>query len=176
MRHDLHGLAQVVSPALLVDDRLVDLARGDVVVPVQRDVQEPLVVAEIEVDLAAVVQHVHLPVLVGGEGAGVDVDVGVDLDAGDGHLALLEDDAHGGGDDALADAADDAAGHQHVLHLGGKAEGGETHVQIKFKLSTPSYTLNYTNFNLKLDLWRKIKQLTLRFIYFLLDWLGWSRT
>ena len=44
-------------------------------------IYSPFVVAQVQVDLAAVVQDVHLPVLVGGEGAGVDVDVRVDLDA-----------------------------------------------------------------------------------------------
>lgn len=117
VRDDLDGLAEVVALPLFVDDALVDLARGDVVVPVEGGVEEALVVAEVEVDLAAVVEDVDLPVLVGGEGAGVDVDVGVDLDRGDVDLGVLEDDPDRGGHDALADAADDPAGHQDVLHL-----------------------------------------------------------
>lgn len=38
-----------------------------------------------------------------------------DLDAGDAQAAGLEDDADAAGSDALAEAADDAAGNQHVL-------------------------------------------------------------
>jgi len=34
--NDLDGAAEVVAPALLLDHRAVDLARGDVVVPVMR--------------------------------------------------------------------------------------------------------------------------------------------
>lgn len=54
VRHDLHRLAQIVALALALDDMLVDLARGDVVLTRQGDVQVALVVAEIEVDFAAV--------------------------------------------------------------------------------------------------------------------------
>jgi hypothetical protein len=54
VRHDLDRLAQIVALALALDDMLVDLARRDVVRARQSDVQVALVVAEIEVDLAAV--------------------------------------------------------------------------------------------------------------------------
>ena len=96
----------------------------------------PFVVAQVQINLAAIVEDVDLAVLVGGEGAGVDVNVRVDLDAGTlikltpalkistlfgyspccGNIAVLEDDPDRAGDDALADAGDDAARHQHVLH------------------------------------------------------------
>ena len=56
----LDSLAEVVSKALLLDDVLVDLARGDVVVAVQSDVKETLIVAEVKVHLTTVIQHKHL--------------------------------------------------------------------------------------------------------------------
>jgi hypothetical protein len=62
VRHDLDRLAQVVALALALDDVLVDLARGDVVVAREGDVQVALVVAEIEVDLAAVREDEDLAV------------------------------------------------------------------------------------------------------------------
>lgn len=55
----LHSLAKVVSPPLFVDDRLVDLAGGQVVVSGQPDVEETLIIPQIQVHLAAVVQHEH---------------------------------------------------------------------------------------------------------------------
>jgi hypothetical protein len=120
---------------LLLDDLAVDLARGDVVVARQGDVEVALVVAEVEVGLAAVVEHVHLAVLRRRHGAGVDVHVGVDLDGGDLEAEHLEQQARRRGwargrvpvrqssvsgetaslqhgrrtNDALADARDDAA-------------------------------------------------------------------
>lgn len=57
----LHSLAQVVSPPLFVDDRLIDLAGGQVVVSGQPDVEETFVVAQIQVYLAPVIQHEHFP-------------------------------------------------------------------------------------------------------------------
>ena len=51
---DLHRLAQVVALALALDDMLVDFAGRDVVIAGQGDVEITLVVAEVEVDFAAV--------------------------------------------------------------------------------------------------------------------------
>jgi hypothetical protein len=54
VRHDLHRLAEIVALALALDDVLVDLAGGDVVVACEGDVKVALVVAQVEVDFAAV--------------------------------------------------------------------------------------------------------------------------
>ena len=81
------------------------------------DVKEPLVVAEIEVDLATVVQYVDLPVLVRRKRASIDVDVGVDFDRRHVDAARLENRAKAAGNHTLAHAADHAARHQYVLHL-----------------------------------------------------------
>lgn len=51
---DLYGFTQVVALALALDNVLVDLASGDVVVAGEGDVEVALVVAKIEVDFAAV--------------------------------------------------------------------------------------------------------------------------
>jgi hypothetical protein len=58
---------------------------------VQVLVDEPLVVAEVEVGLAPVVGDEHLAVLERVHGAGVDVDVGVELLQGDAQSAGLEE-------------------------------------------------------------------------------------
>ena len=64
VRDDLDGAAEVVAAALLGDDRLVDPAGGDVGELGQVLVDEPLVVAEVEVRLGAVVGDEDLAVLV----------------------------------------------------------------------------------------------------------------
>lgn len=51
----LNGFAQIITAPFLVNHILVDFAGGYVIIPVQGDVQEAFVIAEIEVDLAAVV-------------------------------------------------------------------------------------------------------------------------
>lgn len=62
MRHDLHRLAQVIASALGSNDLLVDLASRDVVVPSESNVQVALVVAEVEIAFAAIVENVALAV------------------------------------------------------------------------------------------------------------------
>ncbi len=79
VRHDLDCLAEIVAPSLLVDDRLIDAAGGEVVGAGGLDVGESFVVTQVQVCLMAVYGDVTFTVLVGVEGAGVDVDVGVEL-------------------------------------------------------------------------------------------------
>jgi hypothetical protein len=52
--NDLHGLAKIVSASLALNDLLVDLASCNVVVAGEGDVEVALVVAEVEVDFAAI--------------------------------------------------------------------------------------------------------------------------
>ena len=90
MGNDLHGLAQEVATALLLDDILVDAARGDVVGLRGVDAGKALVVAEVEVGLGPVLSDVALAMFIGIQRAGVDVDVGVQLLVGDGIAAGFE--------------------------------------------------------------------------------------
>ena len=60
VRDDLDGLAEVVAAAFLLDDRLVDLAGGEVAVAGERGVGEAFVVAEVEIGLGAVVERRRL--------------------------------------------------------------------------------------------------------------------
>lgn len=70
-KNTLHRLAKVVPTTLPIHHILVDLARRDVRVRRECDVEEPLVVAKVEVALTTVVEHIHLTVLVRGERTGV---------------------------------------------------------------------------------------------------------
>jgi hypothetical protein len=60
VRNDLDRLAEVVAPALLFNHVRVDLAGRDVVVAREGDVEVALVVAEVEIGFAAVVEDVDL--------------------------------------------------------------------------------------------------------------------
>jgi hypothetical protein len=115
VRDHLHGLAEVVAAALLLDHRLVDLAGRVVGVLVDARVREALVVAEVEVGLGAVVGDVDLAVLERRHRAGVDVDVGVELLHRHLEAVALEDPADGGGGQAFAERRDDASGHEQEL-------------------------------------------------------------
>ena len=115
---DLHRVPQVVAAALLVQNRQVHRSGGDVAVPPQALAREALVVAQIQVGLAAVVGDVDLPVLEGVHRAGVDVDVGVELLVDDPQPAGLHEPPQRGGGDPLAETGDHSPGHEHILRHG----------------------------------------------------------
>src|SRR5712692_415333 len=143
VRDDLHRGAEVVTAPLACDDLLVDLARGHVGGDGQVLVDEPLVVAEVEVGLRAVVGDEHLAVLVGAHGPRVDVEVWVQLLQGDGETAGLQDVPDGRRTDPLAERGDDTAGHENVLRhrdlQGGFSNltGSDPRVNISAVLTPP---------------------------------------
>jgi len=79
VRDHLHRRAQVLALALAADDPLVDRPGGVVRVPRQKLVDEPLVVAQVEVGLGPILGHEDLSVLERAHRARVDVDVGIEL-------------------------------------------------------------------------------------------------
>ena len=114
------GITCTVSPRyvaapLLGEHRLVDRAGGRVRLAGERHVDEALVVAEVEVGLAAVVGDEHLAVLEGVHRARVDVDVGVELLHRDPQAPGLEQPPERGGGEPLAEARRHSTGHEDVL-------------------------------------------------------------
>ena len=118
VRDDLHRLAEVLAAAFLGEHRLVDRAGGRVRLARERDVDEALVVAEVEVGLALVVGDEHLAVLERVHRARVDVDVRVELLHRDPQPATLEQSPERRGREALAETGCNTTGHEDVLgHL-----------------------------------------------------------
>ena len=107
-----------VAAALLGEHVLVDRTGGGVRLLRERDVDEALVVAEVEVGLAAVVGDEHLTVLEGVHRARVDVDVRVELLHRDPEAAGLEQATQRRGGEALPEAGGHATGHEDVLRQG----------------------------------------------------------
>jgi hypothetical protein len=118
VRDDLDGLAQVVAATLGRQHRLVDRAGRGVRVPRQVLVDEPLVVPQVEVGLAAVVGDVHLAVLERVHRARVDVDVGVELLHRDPEAPGLEQPSQRRCGESLSERTGDAARHENVLGQG----------------------------------------------------------
>ena len=112
VRDDLHGAAEVVASALLLDDGAVHLPGRDVVVAGHAGRGEALVVPEVEVGLAAVVGDEDLAVLIRAHGAGIDVDVGIHLLQRHAQAPRLEERSDRGGGQALAQRGHDASGHE----------------------------------------------------------------
>mmetsp|Transcript_468 Transcript_468/g.1420 ORF Transcript_468/g.1420 Transcript_468/m.1420 type:complete len:306 (-) Transcript_468:195-1112(-) len=116
VRHHLNSLTQVVASPLLFDDGLVDLPCSQIIVPLQLDVQKPFVVAKIQIDLTAVIQHEHLPMLKGRHCPSISIQVGINFDRCHSEATSLQQDAGAAGGDALAQPAHHATRHQHILH------------------------------------------------------------
>ena len=77
--------------------------------------------AEVEVGLGAIVEHVDFAVLIGAHGARIDIEVRVELLDAHFETAAFEERAEGGGGEAFAQGGDDAAGDENILH--GKGSG-----------------------------------------------------
>jgi len=117
VRYDLHRLAQIIAPALLVDYGAVNAAGGDIVGAGCVDVGESLVVSQVEVCLVTVHGHIALTVLVGVEGARVDVDVRVKLLYCHPIAAGLEQAGERRRNNPFAKRRHYAAGHENVLGI-----------------------------------------------------------
>jgi hypothetical protein len=126
VRNDLDRLAEILAPALLSDDRIVDLARREVVAPAHPGAGEALVVTQIEVGLGAVLGDENLAVLEWTHRPRVDVDVGIELEVGDPDTAGFENGPQRRGGDALAQRGHDTACNEYEFGHGktgcGKAE------------------------------------------------------
>ena len=117
VRDHLHGRAEELALALLAQHRLPDRAGAVAGVPRHVLVDEPLVVADVEVGLGAVLGDEDLAVLERAHRAGVDVQVRVELLRLDPQPARLQEPAERGRHDPLPERGDDAAGDEDVLGL-----------------------------------------------------------
>jgi hypothetical protein len=77
--NDLHGLAEIVAAAFLVDHALVDTACGDIVRTGGAHVGEAFVVPQVEVGFMTVDGHIAFAVFVRVQCPRVDVDVRVEF-------------------------------------------------------------------------------------------------
>src|SRR6202011_2732066 len=93
----------------------IDLAGGHVAGLAQVGVDEPLVMAEVEVRLGPVVRDENLAMLVGRHRARVNVDIGIQLLEGDAQAAGLQDGPYGRRRDPLTDRGNHATGYEDVL-------------------------------------------------------------
>ena len=111
----LHRAAQILSPPLLGDDVGIDLSRGQVGELVQVLVDEPLIVAQVQVGLRAVLGDIDLAVLIGAHGAGVHVDIGVQLLGRHLQAPGLQQTPQGCCRDPFSQTGDHTAGHKNIL-------------------------------------------------------------
>ena len=115
VRDHLDGVAEILTPAFLRDHRGVDLAGGDVRVRGEALVEEPLVVSDVQIGLGAVLGDEHLTVLERVHGARVHVEIRVELLHRHPQSATAQQHPERRCCQPLAEARDDAAGHEDVL-------------------------------------------------------------
>ena len=112
VRDDLHGAAAVIAVPLFLNDVPVDPAGSDVAVLRQIFVDEPFIVAKVEIRFRAVVGHEHLAVLERVHRPGVNVQVRVELLHGDAKPPRFQKPAERCRGNPLSEARNDAAGHK----------------------------------------------------------------
>ena len=117
VRDDLDGVAEVLPAPLLGDDLVVDLPGRDVRPAHEVAVEEPLVVADVEVGLRAVVGHEDLAVLERVHRARIHVQIGIELLHRDPQAASPEQMSEAGGGQTLAERGGNAPGYEDVFRL-----------------------------------------------------------
>ena len=100
--HGLYRPAEEVAAALLGDEVHVDVAGCEIGTAGEFQVDEPLVVAQVQVGLAAVMGDKYFAVLVRRHCAGVDVQVWIEFQYRNAEATALQDAADGSDTDALA--------------------------------------------------------------------------
>ena len=113
---NLHGLAEVFPLAFVIEDRLIHLTARQVVKPRQLHAGKPLVMAQVEVRLRAVVEHIDFAVLERAHRARIDVEVRVELLQGDLQAAVFQQRAQRSRRQALAQRAHHTARNKYVFH------------------------------------------------------------
>ena len=140
VRDDLHRVAQVFAAALLGDDRRVHLARGDVGDAREVPVEEPLVVADVEVGLGAVLGDEDLAVLERVHGARIHVEVRIELLHGDAQPARREELSQAGGRQALTQGGRNASGDEDVLRGDTRANARRGQRDSRIRADKPAST------------------------------------
>ncbi len=119
VRNNLNRSAEILTAPFFFDDGVIDLTGRDVIDAEQILVDEPLVVAEIQIGFGAVFGYKNLAVLIRVHRAGVDVDVRIQLLDRNADAASFEQPPERGCGDAFTERTDDAAGKENILrHLG----------------------------------------------------------
>ena len=118
VRNHLHGRAEKIAAPLLGDDLLIDAPGGDIVASVGGTAGEPLVMAEIEIGLGAVVGDEDLAVLGRTHRAGIDVEIGIELAQPHGIAARLQQRAERRRSQAFAKRGNHAAGNENIASHG----------------------------------------------------------
>ena len=79
MGNDLHRTAQVIPPAFLRNNGLVDFTGSHIGTLGQVDINKPFVMAQVQVRFRAVIRHEHFAVLIRAHGSRIDIDIRIEF-------------------------------------------------------------------------------------------------
>ena len=79
MGNDLHRTAQVIAPAFLRNNGLVDFTGSHIGTLGQVDINKPFVMAQVQVRFRAVIRHEHFAVLIRAHGSRIDIDIRIEF-------------------------------------------------------------------------------------------------
>lgn len=107
--------AQIVAPALLVQNGPVNLTGGDIVVDGKAFVNKALIVTQIQVRLCAVIGNEHFAVLIRTHRAGVNIDIRIKLLNGDLIASGFQQATQRSRSDSLTQTGHNAAGDEYIF-------------------------------------------------------------
>ena len=117
VRDHLHSGTEIVTTPLFFDDVFVNLSRGEVIELTQFTRCETLVVAEVEVRLSTIVEHIDLTVLKGAHRAGVDIQVRVEFLNAHTQSTLFQECSERTSRQPFTERGDHASGDKNVFHV-----------------------------------------------------------
>ena len=115
---NLNGFAQIVAPAFLLQDVLVNLPRSQIVETAELAMGETLVVPEVEVGFRAVVKDVNFAVLERAHCPGVYVQIRVEFLYSDLQISGFQKRAQRAGSQTLPQRGNHTACNKNILHFG----------------------------------------------------------
>ncbi len=117
MGNNLDCLAKEIATALLFDDGAVHLAGRDIMGCSEFNIKEPLIIAKVKVNLAAVLEHKHFTVLCRVHCPRIDIQVRIDLHCRHPVAPVLQDAPDGGRGYSFPQTAHHPPGNNDVLHV-----------------------------------------------------------
>ena len=79
MRNHLDGSPQIITPPFFGNDRVVNLARGEIIVATQMRMGKSFIVPKVQISFGAIIGHKDFAMLKWVHGSGIDIDIGIQL-------------------------------------------------------------------------------------------------
>ena len=116
MGDHLNRFSKVITTAFSLDNLGVDFTGGKIVILAEVNIEETLVVAKIQIDLAAVVENEHFSVFKRRHCASIAVQIWIDFDRSDSQASAFQQNADATCCYSFAQSGQDSSANNNVLH------------------------------------------------------------